>query len=258
MLADEQIDRYSRQIILPQVGGKGQERLLQARVLVVGTGDAQISALLYLAAAGVGTVGVIVDRNIDKDRGREWGCGSLSLSQISVSKSLLRAFLTDGPDAERIGKLLSALNPDCTVKTHIPEREGQVTELVEAYDLVLAPPHPIHDICYARGRPFICGASLPCSSWLLTCQGYQSGFPCLHCLRSHSPFNSSEGPPSGVLARMAAGFLGTLQATEAIKLILRVGQTASDQALVWDFPSLRFSRISVVKDSACSLCIASC
>ncbi len=236
MLADEQIDRYSRQIILPQVGGKGQERLLQARVLVVGTGDAQISALLYLAAAGVGTVGVIVE-------------------EVSL---LLRAFLIDGPDAERIWKTLTALNPDCAVKTHAPEEEGQVTKLVEAYDVVLAPPHPIHDSCYALGRPFICGASLLSSAWLLTCRGYQNEYPCLRCLRSHSPFKSSEGPLTGVLAHMAAGFLGTLQATEAIKLILRVGQTASDQALVWDFPSLRFSRIPVVKDSACSLCIASC
>jgi adenylyltransferase/sulfurtransferase len=234
MLADEQIDRYSRQIILPQVGGKGQERLLQAKVLVVGAGETQISALLYLAAAGVGTVGVIIDQG----------------------SSLLRAFPTDGSEAERIGKTLTALNPDCAVKTYSAQGKEQVAELVEGYDLVLSPPHPIHDLCYVLDRPFICGASLASCAWLLTCQGYQSGLPCLRCLRSHSPFNSSEEPLTGVLNQMAAGFLGTLQATEAIKLILRVGQPASDRALVWDFLSLHFSQTPVAKDPACSLCAA--
>lgn len=237
MLTDEQIDRYSRQIILPRVGGKGQKRLLQAKVLVVGAGETQISALLYLAAAGVGTVGVIVE-------------------QVS---SLLRAFLVNGSDLERIREVLTALNPDCAVKTYAPDGEAwakHASPLLEAYDLVLSSPHPIHDTCYALGRPFICGASLTSCTWLFICQGYQSGLPCLRCLRSHSPFNSNERPLTGALNRMAAGFLGTLQATEAIKLILQMGQPASDRALVWDFSSLRFSQIPVAKNPACPLCAA--
>jgi len=234
MLTDEQIDRYSRQIILPQVGGKGQERLLQAKVLVVGTGEAQISALLYLAAAGVGTIGVVIEQ----------------------ASPLWHAFLAGGSDTERIWRTLTALNPDCTVKTYVPDREAwakHASPLLEAYDLVLSPPHPIHDACYALGRPFICGASLPSCTWLFTCQGYQSGLPCLRCLRSHPLFNNEELLAEG-LNQLAAGFLGTLQATEVIKLILRVGQPASDRALVWDFPSLRFSQILVAKDPTCPLC----
>ncbi len=195
--------------------------------------DAIISALLYLAAAGVGTVGVIIEK----------------------APLLLRAFLTNGSDTERLARTLTALNSDCKVRTHsLGGKAGveQASPLVEAYDLVLSSPHPIHDACYALGRPFVCGASLPSSAWLLTCQGYQGGLPCLHCLRSQLPFNSNNEPL--ILNQMAAGFLGTLQATEAIKLILRVGQPTSDRALVWDFPALRFSQTPVTKDPACSFC----
>jgi adenylyltransferase/sulfurtransferase len=198
-------------------------------------GEAQISALLYLAAAGVGTVGVVIEQ----------------------ASPLWHAFVVDGSDTEKIWRTLTALNPDCAVRIHPSDGEAwakHASPLLEAYDLVLSPPHPIHDTCYTLGRPFICGASLPSCTWLLTCQGHQSGLPCLHCLRSRLPFNNNEEPLAGGLNQMAAGFLGTLQATEAIKLILRVGQPASDRALVWNFPSLRFSQIHVAKDPTCPLC----
>ncbi len=230
MLTDEQIERYSRQIILPEVGGRGQKRLLEARALVVGAGEAQMAALLYLAAAGVGTLAVLA---------RE-------------TYPLVEAFLEEGPGSKEIPTVLTALNPDCQV--HILT-EPPPPETLKAYDLVLSPPHPLHDDCYALGRPFVCGAFLSTSAWLFTCMGFAEDLPCLHCLETQIPQGQQERLPPPALS-MALGFLGTLQATEAIKLILQVGQPACRQLLTWSFPSWRFSQIPAAKSPTCPLCAA--
>src|SRR5437899_11749184 len=109
MLSDSQIERYSRQIILPQVGGKGQEKLLRARVLVNGSGPLQTSALLYLAAAGVGTIGVIADD----------------------SCTVLSAFAPDQRDT--VSTALTCLNPDCTVVIHRDRDAADHEQVVKEY-----------------------------------------------------------------------------------------------------------------------------
>src|SRR5262245_4849182 len=151
MLTDEQIERYSRQIILPQVGGKGQEKLLQARVLVNGTGPVQTVALLYLAAVGIGTIGVLAD-------------------EASSSNTLLLA--------------LQQLNPDCTIvyhNGHKTDEHKEISHIVHNYDFVLSTPDAkLHEACYLTRRPLLCTQVTAGSCWFLTCRGYDAHQPCFY------------------------------------------------------------------------------
>lgn len=224
MLSDSQIERYSRQIILPQVGGKGQEKLLRARVLVNGDGPLQTAALLYLAAAGVGTIGVITH----------------------APSPVLSAFAPDQRDTTSAA--LTRLNPDCTVITYKETAAADSRQLVNAYDLVLSPPDPLHEVCYALRRPFLCAQVSATGAWLFPCLGYEPDRACLQCLPPHF-FGEGGNAPA-----LAALFLGTLQATEAIKLILGLAHSSLDKLLLCQFPALHFSGHIVQKDPQCKLC----
>ncbi|MBI3303892.1 MAG: hypothetical protein HYZ72_17640 [Deltaproteobacteria bacterium] len=226
MLSDAQIERYSRQIILPQVGGKGQEKLLRARVLVNGSGPLQTTALYYLAAAGVGTIGV------------------LAHARFSVFAALATV------QEEAPASVLTHLNPDCTVVVHSAADAAHPERLVQGYDLVLSGPDPLHDACYAARRPFICAQVSGADAWLLSCTGYEPDCPCLRCL----PAQFCESGEESVFLDMAALFLGTLQATEAIKLILDLHQARGATLVRCEFPDLRFSETVVRKDPGCALC----
>lgn len=230
MLSEDQIERYSRQIILPQVGGKGQEKLLQARVLVNGNGLLQGEALFYLAAVGIGTVGIIAD------------------DLFPVFSSLA----PNGTDPS--SWVLRHLNPDCTVTRHatrevaLPE---ELKQLVHEYDLVLSEPdNRLHEACYARRRPFLCATITSTCGWLLICQGYEANLPCLYCV----------SPPSGeersdpCLENLIAAFLGTVQTTEAIKLILDLHRSGSNNLLQCQFPGLHFQQSVAGKNPHCSFC----
>ncbi len=226
MLSDSQIERYSRQIILPQVGGKGQEKLLRARVLVNGSGPLQTAALFYLAAAGVGTIGALA----------------------STPASVFSALVAD--QAEATSDILTRLNPDCTVVIHKGEDVIRPAHLVQQYDLVLSAPDPLHNACYASRRPFICAQVASSEAWLFICRGYEPEQPCLHCL----PAQLGQSGENTALTEMAAMFLGTLQTMEAIKLILGLHQGSRGKLLRCQFPTLHFSTSIVKKDPGCPLC----
>ena len=224
MLSDAQIERYSRQIILPQVGGKGQEKLLRARVLVNGSGPLQTTALLYLAAAGVGTIGVTT----------------------TTSGSLLSAF---APDQENpVSAALTRLNPDCTVVTHSAADMLCPEQIVQRYDLILSAPGSLHDVCYTARRPFLCAHVSAADAWLFSCLGYEPDLPCLSCLPRQF---FGEGTDAYSLAAL---FLGTLQATEAIKFILGLSRSPIGKLLLCQLPALHFSERVVKKDPQCILC----
>jgi adenylyltransferase/sulfurtransferase len=221
MLADEQIERYSRQIILPQVGGKGQEKLLQARVLVNGTGPLQNVALLYLAAVGIGTCGVLIDA-------------------ASATTGSLPA--------------LQQINPDCTVvyhDGHITEERQKPSQLVHSYDLVLSSPDPtLHEACYVTRRPLLCAQVTAGSCWFLTCRGYDAHQPCLHCIPT---LPVAEGPPT-MWSDLAATFLGTVLATAAIMQILGLNQTRGSKLFQCQFPAFHIQERVVEKNPLCDFC----
>jgi molybdopterin/thiamine biosynthesis adenylyltransferase len=226
MLSDAQIERYSRQIILPQVGGKGQEKLLHARVLVNGGGPLHTAALLYLAAAGVGTIGVAAN----------------------APPSLLPALAVDQEDPAH--GVLTRLNPDCTVTVHPAEDAASPEQLVQGYDIVLSAPDRLHDTCYALRRPFICAQVSSRSAWLFSCRGYEPDQPCLRCLAPQT----CGGAEGSAFAEVAAVFLGTLQTTEALKLILGLSPASGGKLWQCQFPALHFSESVVRKNPECWLC----
>jgi molybdopterin-synthase adenylyltransferase len=229
MLADEQIERYSRQIILPQVGGKGQEKLLRARVLLNGTGPLQEIALLYLAAVGIGTLGVLTD----------------------AKAGLLSALMPESPDA--LTTVPQRLNPECTVVRHRGSDQSDVqylSRLVEGYTLVVSDPDiRLHEACYIVQRPLLCVQSTGTECWFFTCRGYDANQPCLHCVGF-----PSAGERSPLFTDLAAMFLGTQIATEVVKVVLGLNQ--SDRTILFrcEFPDLRFNVQSVRKNPGCAHC----
>ena len=160
MLGDAQIERYSRQIILPQVGGRGQEKILRSRVYVDGDGLLAATALLYLAAAGVGTIGIARSR------------------AAPVFSALAEQSLE--PDEQPAAHTLRRLNPDCTIVVH-PDEDEHPT-----YDLVLATTAALHDGWYARHKPFVWGTARGEDARLFVSRGDRADWPCLRCLFSAS------------------------------------------------------------------------
>lgn len=229
MLTDDQIERYSRQIILPQVGGKGQEKLLRARVLLNGTGPLQETVLLYLAAVGISTMGILADEQGE----------------------LLSTLMPESPDA--LTTVPRRLNPECVVVRYRKSEGSDLThlsQLLRDYTLVISgPDKPLHDLCYTVQRPFLCVQSEGPHCWFLPCRGYDADQPCLHCVEL--PARKTVASP---FADLAALFLGAQLATEVVKIILGLNQSAGATLVRCEFPDLRFAVQKVRKNPECSYC----
>lgn len=248
-LSEEQFERYARHIILDEVGEEGQERLLASRVLVVGAGGLGSPLLLYLAAAGIGTIGVV-----DSDR--------VDLSNLQ--RQIVHA-------SDRIGErkvesaraTLSTLNPDVRVVPH-PERLDQANAdaLIGGYDLVadgsdnFATRYLLSERCFQLHKPLVAGALSPFEGQLSTFKPYLgAGHPCYRCL-------FREAPPPDLVPRCetagifgaVAGVIGTLQAVEVLKELLGLGDGLDGSLLVYDALETRFHRIRIPKDPDCPNC----
>ena len=226
MLSDEQIERYSRQIILPQVGGKGQEKLLQARILVSVSGPMQTLVLHYLAAAGVGTLGVF----------------------SHVQDAFLTAFVSSQEQSPF--HVLTRLNPDCSVVLHSREEARVPQQLVQSYDLILSDTDGLHDACYLAQRPFLHASVHDTDAWLLTCRGFEPTAPCLRCLPMALPASSF----ASAFADLAAFFIGAHLVTEAIKDLLGWSRPFTTKLLRFHFPLFQCTEEIVEKFPSCSLC----
>lgn len=243
---DEQITRYSRHILLPEVGGKGQKKIAQARILIVGVGGLGSPAALYLAAAGVGTLGLIDSDVVDLS-------------------NLQRQVIHHTPDVGR-PKVLSAkekiqaLNPDVKVVLH-EERfmARNALDLVRDYSVVIdgvdnfPAKFLINDACYLGGKPLVHGGILRFDGRVTTIIPKQSA--CYRCV-------FKEPPPPGLVAScqeagvigVLAGVIGTIQATEALKLVLGIGRPLTDRMLDFDARQMRFREIAVKRNPRCPLC----
>ncbi|HKC16559.1 MAG TPA: molybdopterin-synthase adenylyltransferase MoeB, partial [Steroidobacteraceae bacterium] len=224
-LSDSERERYSRHLLLPEIGAAGQEKLKRARVLVVGAGGLGSPASLYLAAAGVGTLGIV-----DHDR--------VDLSNLQ--RQLLFATSDVGAGkAVTAQARLRALNPDISVVAHELELRGDnALELLRPYDLVvdgsdrLATRYLVNDACVLLGKPLVSAAIHRFEGQAMS---YVPGRgPCYRCLFPESAEgavpNCAEAGVLGVLP----GMLGALQATEAIKLVLGLGEALIGRLLTYD------------------------
>jgi molybdopterin-synthase adenylyltransferase len=244
---DSQILRYSRQIILSEVGGKGQKKLQDAKVLVIGAGGLGSPAAMYLAAAGVGILGLTDGDVVD-----------LSNLQRQILHTTDRIGV---PKVESGGQLLSALNPDITLKLY-PEHVSvsNILSLIDGYDIILdgsdnfSTRFLVNDACFFAKKTLISGSIFRFEGQLATIKPHE-GFPCYRCLYPEPPPaglvpNCQEAGVLGVLA----GTIGVLQANEAIKEILGLGETLAKHLLLYDALDLTFRKVGRPKSPDCPLC----
>ena len=246
-LTPGQVTRYARHLSLAEVGPEGQRRLADARVLLVGAGGLGSPAAMYLAAAGVGTLGVV-----DPDR--------VELSNLQ--RQLLHGTGDVGrPKVESAADRLRGLNPQVAVVTY-PVRldSSNALELVGDYDLVVdgsdnfATRYLVNDACRLTGRPWVYGAILRWEGQL-SLFGTPDG-PCYRCLfREPPPPGLVPGCAEAGVVGVLPGIVGSLQALEAIKWIVgRREGTAAGRLLIFDALSLGFREISLRRDPTCPLC----
>ncbi|HJV40514.1 molybdopterin-synthase adenylyltransferase MoeB [Caulobacter sp.] len=240
--SQDEVERYARHLVLREVGGPGQQKLKAARVLMVGAGGLGAPAALYLAAAGVGTIG-LVDPDV------------VSLSNLQ-RQVLYAAEDVGRPKVEAAVQRLSGLNPHVTVETHpVWLDAANAGDIVSQYDLVLdgtddfSTRFSVSDACLAHGRPLVSGAL---GRW--TGQvGVFHGKPCYRCLVPETPPDAETCALVGVVGALA-GVIGSMMALEAIKLIVGAGEPLSGRLLIYDALAAEARTVRIGADPACPAC----
>ncbi len=246
ILSAEELARFNRHIILPQVGQEGQEKLKQAKVLCIGTGGLGSPISLYLAAAGIGTVG-LVDFDV--------------VDESNLQRQIAHTTADVGrPKVESARDKLLGINPFMTVNLHGEGiRRDNVRELVRGYDIVVdgtdnfPTRYLVNDACVLEGKPLVY-ASIFQFEGQATVFHHKDG-PCYRCLYPEPPPpglvpSCAEGGVLGVLP----GVIGVIQATEAIKIILDIGNTLSGRLLLYDALDMKFREVKLRRDPACPAC----
>jgi adenylyltransferase/sulfurtransferase len=245
---DEQVNRYARHIILDAVGGDGQRKLLDSRVLVVGAGGLGSPVAMYLAAAGVGRIGLADFDEVDI---------------TNLQRQILHDTSDVGrPKTESGAEKLRAINPDVDV---VPIAEkldaSNAFRVLEGFDIVVdgsdnfPTRYLLNDACYLQRTPLVHGAIFQFEGQATTFDARRDDSPCYRCLFATPPPpgsvpNCAQAGVFGVLA----GTIGTIQATEAIKLICGIGEPLIGRLLLYDALDLRFTNVRVGRDEKCPLC----
>ena len=246
MLSASELSRYGRQILLPEIGIQGQERLRAARVLMVGVGGLGSPAALYLAAAGVGTIGLV-----DSDR--------VELSNLH--RQILHA--TSDVDCDKTksaAETLAALNPHTTVNQHHERLTAQTAERLFAdYDIVVdgsdnySTRYAVSDTCVRLDKPWVYGSVERFSGQLSFFPGAKG--PCYRCLYAEAPApgTTASCDEIGVLG-VLPGVIGTLQASEALKWLLGIGEPLVGRLAMIDLRSMQMQSVGYGRNDACKVC----
>lgn len=244
---EDEIRRYSRHILLGEVGGTGQAKLKAARVLVIGAGGLGSPLVLYLAAAGVGTIGIVDDDHVE-----------LSNLQRQVAHTTGRIGVAKATSAAQAAH---DINPLVTVEPHcLRLNADNAADLVGRYDIVcdgtdnFGSRFLVSDACVLAKRTLVSGAVLRFEGQLSVFKPHEGG-PCYRCLYP-------EPPPPGVVPTCSeagvlgavTGVIGTLQATEVLKEIMGIGDSMAGKLLVWDALASRFRTIKLRPDPHCASC----
>lgn len=246
---DEQLERYARHIILKDVGGAGQKALLSARVLVVGAGGLGSPLLQYLAAAGVGTIGIVDDDMVD--------LSNLQRQIIHTSADV------GNPKTDSAAAKINALNCDVKIVQHTVRMDaGNAAAIIGEYDLVadgtdnFATRHLVNDTCVALEKILVSAALGPFEGQLATFKPHAgAGLPCYRCFLPDEPPADMQRTCSdiGILGAVA-GVVGTLQAVEVLKEILGIGDSLAGKMLIYDALSATTRTIGLPQDPNCSVC----
>lgn len=242
MLTDDEIDRYARHLVLKEIGGQGQMKLKAAKVALVGMGGIGSPAALYLAAAGIGTLGLIDDDDV-----------SLSNLQRQV---LFGAKDIGAPKAEAAAVHLDNLNPNCDCRVHrLRLTVDNAADVLGGYDIVLDGCDNfetrllVNRVCHALGKPLVSAALGRFSGQLATFDGA----PCYQCLVPEIPPDAETCERVGVVGALA-GVMGTLAALEVIKALTGAGESLRGKLLIFDGLDMTSRIVKLAADPACPVC----
>ena len=250
---DEEVERYARHLVLREIGGPGQQKLKAASVLVVGSGGLGAPAAMYLAAAGIGRLG-LVDADV-----------------VSLS-NLQRQVLYGTSDLGRgkvvaAGQRLAALNPNVTIEPHpVMLEASNAAGLVREYDLVLdgtdsfQTRFDVNAACFAQARPLVSGAI---GRWTGQLALFEAGLtrglplaerkPCYRCLVPEAPPDAETCSAVGIMGALA-GVMGSMMALEAVKWITGAGETLSGRLLIYDALAADARTVRLAPDPECEVC----
>lgn len=244
---DNQLLRYSRHILLPQIGYEGQEKLTQSHALIVGAGGLGSPAALYLAASGVGKLTI---------------CDFDHVDLTNLQRQIIHTTASVG-----INKAVSAqqtiyeINPDVMVQTiQQKSTEAELKQLVEQADVVIdcsdnfATRYTLNRTCFQLKKPLVSGAAIRFEGQITVFDFRQENSPCYHCLYPDVGADQEmRCADNGVFAPLV-GMIGTTQAAEALKLMMNIGESLQGRLLLLDALAMEWRTIKLNKDPACSVC----
>lgn len=246
MLSDEQLLRYSRQIMLPDVEINGQEIWLNSSVLVLGLGGLGSPVAMYLAAAGIGELVLVDDDEVE-----------LSNLQRQIAHNCKRI---GQPKVDSARNTVSALNPDVKVRTLYSRlSEEELTSLVATVDLVVdctdnfTTRFAINRACFKHKKPLVSGAAIRMEGQVAVYDPLKPESPCYQCLYKEGDDENLTCSESGVLSPVV-GIIGSVQATEALKVLASVGETLAGKLLLLDAKTMQWRSLKLRKDPQCTVC----
>lgn len=245
-MKDKELLRYSRQLMLPQIDVSGQEKLLKSSVLILGIGGLGSPIVMYLAAAGVGTLFLCDDDVVD-----------VTNLQRQIAHTTERV---DIKKVESAKQQVLAINPDINVQT-IDHRlsEAELLEQVQQVDVVidatdnLESRFMINRACFEAQKPLVSGAAVRWEGQVSVYQPYLEGMPCYHCFYGNVGSVDMSCSTNGVVGPLL-GIIGSMQATETIKLITGVGETLTGRVQLFDALSMEWTQIKLPKHPNCAVC----
>lgn len=244
-LNESQIERYSRHIILQDVGVSGQEKILNSRILIIGAGGLGAPTALYLAAAGVGTLGIIDGDRVDMS--------NLQRQVIHFTDDVGK------PKVDSAKEKINQLNPDVNVITYKDVvMASNIIDIIKDYDFIIdgtdnfSAKFLINDACVMAGKPYSHGGILRFDGQTMT---YTPGNACYRCIFNSPPPKDAVPTCSqaGVLGAIA-GMLGTIQAAEALKFVTGVGDLLTNRLLIFNAKTMNFRTANVKHNKKCPVC----
>ena len=246
-MEDQDLLRYSRHILLEEFGIDGQARVSAGHALVIGAGGLGSPALLYLAAAGVGRISVVDDDDLD-----------LTNLQRQIAHATARVGM---PKVESAAEAMRAINPEIAIETHRLRADAELLDrLVAGADVVLdccdnfATRQAVNRACVAHGKPLVAGAAIRFDGQLSVYDTRDPASPCYACLfPPEAEFEETRCAVLGVFAPVV-GTIGTLQASEALKLLAGIGPSLAGRLLMFDGRRTAFDALGVARDPGCGVC----
>jgi molybdopterin-synthase adenylyltransferase len=245
-LTEEQRERYSRHIILGQVGETGQQKLLSSKVLLIGAGGLGSPAAVYLAAAGIGTIGIV-----DADK----------VDLTNLQRQIIHHTSDLGVEKVKSAQTkMKAINPDVTVKTyHELVKAANIRKIIREYDFVIDATDNfpakflINDACFFEKKPFSHAGVLRFDGQLMTILPGKSA--CYRCIfHSPPPADLARSSSRAGILGVLPGVIGTLQATESIKFLLGIGNLLTDTLLTYNALTMEFRKVRLKRNPNCPLC----